>query len=175
MLLGAWSVRWMGLWLRRRGAGFPGILLAGLVLAWPLQQALLQDLRQSRPSTRVLAREWILKNIPEGERIAEEWYTAPLEGCGYSVDVRFSLAEEKKVEHYRQRGFRYLLTSSEANTRFLDAPQRYPEQVFFYEELTRSGRLLQVFSPAITQGGATIKVYELGPVKPKFQSGGDGQ
>jgi 4-amino-4-deoxy-L-arabinose transferase-like glycosyltransferase len=74
--------------------------LTALVVAWPLYDMIVTDIRDSRPSTRILARQWILQHLPAGTRIAQEWYAAPLAGTGFVVSEYFSLSEKGKIESY---------------------------------------------------------------------------
>jgi len=132
-----------------------------LVSVHPAYQLVLMGIRQSNPSTRVLAREWILVNLPVGCSIAEEAYTAPLAGTGFVVLQKWSLAEWT-VEDYGREGYSYLILSSAMYDRYLAEPERYPSQVSFYTTLFDRGRLLQKFEPSTTRGGPVIRIYELG-------------
>jgi hypothetical protein len=162
-LWGAWALRGAGSGLRARGLARLRLPVLLAVLAWPLQQAVFQNIRQSGTSTRIEAREWVLGNLPAGAQLAQEWYTAPLDGCSYKVDLRFSLAEGREAGRYRKLGYRYLLTSSDVYSRYYADPLRYAREIAFYEELSRSAEVLQVFSPSLLRGGPTIHVYDLGP------------
>jgi 4-amino-4-deoxy-L-arabinose transferase-like glycosyltransferase len=137
------------------------IVVTALALALPLAQIVLMDLRGSRPSSRVLAREWILQNIPAGTRIAQEWYAAPLSGTGFAVAERFSLAEKGKLEAYPDEGYRYVVASSYVYDRFFAEPGRYAAQIAFYRDLFARGRLMQRWEPSSTRGGPAIAIYEL--------------
>ncbi len=132
-----------------------------LISAWPVYQLILFDVRQASRSTRILAREWILQNLPAGSRIAQEWYAAPLVGAGFDVLERFSLAEDRTLDDYRQDGYRYLVTSSAIQGRYLAEPERCPSEVAFYQALFAEGHLLQQFEPSATRGGTAIRIYEL--------------
>lgn len=132
-----------------------------LVSVHPAYQLLLMDIRQSNPSTRILARKWILVNLPVGCSIAEEAYTAPLAGTGFVVLQKWSLGEWT-VEDYGREGYSYLVLSSAMYDRYLAEPEGYPSQVSFYTTLFDRGRLLQKFEPSTTRGGPVIRIYELG-------------
>jgi 4-amino-4-deoxy-L-arabinose transferase-like glycosyltransferase len=144
--------------IRQSGLVF---ILTVLLSAWPLYDVILMDIRASHSSSRVLAREWMVQNLPAGSRIAQEWYTAPLAGTGFVVLEHFSLSEESKVESYLRAGYRYAVASSDIYDRFFAEPKRYSEQIAFYQDLFTRGRLLQQWEPSLTRGGPVIRIYEL--------------
>ena len=53
-------------------------LLVVLISILPINTLSQAKLSQSSPTTRVMARQWIIENIPAGSKIGQEWYTAPL-------------------------------------------------------------------------------------------------
>jgi len=126
-----------------------------------MYELVLSDVRQASPSTRVLAREWIIRNLPTGSRIAQEWYTAPLVGTDFVVSEQWSLAAGHTVDDYRYDGYSYLVVSSAMYERFLAEPDRYVSEVAFYQTLFAEGCLLQRFEPSATRGGPVIRIYEL--------------
>lgn len=132
-----------------------------LVSVWPLYQLVLSDITQANPTTRILAREWILQNLTPGSRIAQESFTAPLAGTGFVVSEQASLAEGRTLSDYRRAGYRYLVVSSYRYEKYLAEPNRYPSQVAFYRALFSEERLLQQFEPSLVRGGAVIRIYEL--------------
>jgi hypothetical protein len=139
-----------------------GLILVAvlLVAAWPGYQLVLQDIRQARPSARVLAREWIVENLPAGSQIVQEWHAAPLGGTSFEVARQFSLSE-RPPDDYQRDGFRYLVASSDIYNRFFAEPDRYPGQIAWYEKLFAEGNLLQQFEPSNTRDGPEISIYEL--------------
>ncbi|MCS7177935.1 MAG: glycosyltransferase family 39 protein [Anaerolineae bacterium] len=139
--------------------------LAGLVLlasAWPLGRTALIGIQGLNPTTRVLAREWILANIPPGSRIAQEAYAAPLGGTDYIVFEQFSLATGRTLEDYYREGYRYLVLSSAVYRRYLAEPDRCKTEVEFYQALFARAKLLQEFRPSNLRGGPVVRIYELG-------------
>jgi len=99
------------------GAVLSGVLL--LTSAWPLYRTVIVGIQGFNPSTRVLAREWILANVPSGSRIAQEWYTAPLAGTDYMLFEQFSLASGRTLEDYSRERYNYLVVSSAVYGRYL--------------------------------------------------------
>jgi hypothetical protein len=142
-----------------------GLMLSALLLvsARPVYQLVLIDLRQASASTRILAREWILRNLPAGSRIAQDWYTAPLVGTDFVVSEQFSLAINRTLDDYYRHKYRYLVVSSARYGLYLAEPDRYPSEVAFYQTLFVEGQLLKQFEPSTTRGGPIIRIYELTP------------
>jgi len=136
------------------------LLVVLLVAAWPAYQLVLQDIRLASPSTRVLAREWIVENLPPGSQIAQEYYTAPLAGTDFAVSEQFSLSQ-RPLDHYYSDGFRYAVVSNAIYERFYAEPDRYSAQVDIYETLFAEGRLLRQFEPSDTRGGPVIRIYRI--------------
>lgn len=137
-----------------------GVVLLLLVLAWPAYQLGLHNLRQSNPSTRVLARAWILANLPAGSRIAQEWYSATLFGTGFNVLEQPSLARKNRTPaDLSHQGYNIIVVSSEMYNRYLAEAALYPAEVNFYQTLFREGCLLQQFEPSLFRGGPTVRIY----------------
>lgn len=145
-----------------RTLGIPiGLLALTLVAAWPGYQLVLLDITEASPSTRILAREWLLLNLPAGSWIVSEWYTAPLDGTGFVLSEHNTLAVKHGPDDYYRDGYRYVVASSYMYDRFLREPGRYPAEVNFYQTLFARYRLLKQFDPSITRGGPIIRIYEL--------------
>jgi 4-amino-4-deoxy-L-arabinose transferase-like glycosyltransferase len=140
-------------------------LFIGLVLLFsvrPAYETVLHDIRQSRPSTRILAREWLLAHAPPNSKIGQEWYTAPLAGTHFEVVMRNSLADDQRLlSDYYEEGFDYLVVSSGMYWRFYANPERSAPQISFYDSLAVEAVLVQQFSPSRVRGGPTIKIYRL--------------
>ena len=175
-LLVAYAITEIAGWLggRLRASMVPQlavVLAVAAVAAWPGYQVVLQDIRHVRDSTRILAREWILENIPAGSRLAEEWYTAPSLG-GSQIDVYATPSlGGRSLDEYRQEGYQYLVVSSSLYDRFFAEPERYPEPVAFYRELFAEANLLQRFVPSSTRGGTEIRIYGLDSAETTTPSG----
>ncbi|MEW6271104.1 MAG: glycosyltransferase family 39 protein [Thermodesulfobacteriota bacterium] len=116
---------------------------------------------QARPSTRLVAREWIAANLPAGSTIAADFYTAPLHDTPLEADYRFSLAAEGELEDYRRAGYDYLMVSDAIYGRYRREPRRYAREVAFYDALQREGRLVKRFTPREVGRGPTISVFAL--------------
>lgn len=145
------------------------LLLVLLVAAWPAYKLVLQDIGLASPSTRVLAREWIIDNLPTGSQIAQEWYTAPLAGTDFAVSSQFSLSK-RPLDDYHSEGFHYLVVSSAIYGRYFAERDRYQREVGFYETLFAEADLVQKFEPSNTRAGPEIRIYGLDdPAEPQEQ------
>ncbi len=135
------------------------ILLVSVV---PARELVSQGIYHVGPSPRILARQWVLQNLPPGSRIVEEAYTAPLKGAGFEVYEFRSLATSGyTLDKAFDYGIRYAIASSFIYGRYMAEPGRYKSQVAFYQKLFADGRLLQQFEPSTTYAGPTIRIYEL--------------
>lgn len=138
-----------------------GVAFIGLVSIWPLTNVSLADIQQSRPTTRLLARTWVIQNIPAGSKIAEEWYTAPLGGADFVVLEQNSLASAGTLDSFAHAGYSYLIASSSMYGRYFAEPERYATEVAFYRTLFAQERLLQQIEPSALNSGPEIRIYQL--------------
>jgi hypothetical protein len=153
-------------WRLPSSAAAPAIAsIVAFLLIWPGVSSALHDIRDARPSTRLLAREWIVDNLPENSRIAGEWYTAPLSGTHFQYSETFSLFGDRSVDDFYNQGVRYIVSSSGIYDRYYAEPDRYAEIISRYDALFRQ-ELLQEFSPSDTRGGPVVRVYEIAPDQP---------
>ncbi len=170
-------------WARNTPAQQMLLLMAFLfVSALPAYQLVLLDIREFNPTTRILAREWILQNLPGESHIAQEWYTAPLaiadfegyaqnrtskplDASGFFLFERFSLAQDRELEDYYSEGYRYVVVSSAIYGRYLAEPRRYSVETAFYQKLFSEAHLLKQFDPSLAYAGPVIRVYELESAK----------
>ncbi len=133
-----------------------------LISAWPTYKAALLGIRHARPSTRILAREWIMENLPADSRIAQESYTALLSGTGFSVSAFNALPNNgRTLNDYHQDGYDYVVVSSNMYDRYFAEPNRYSDEVTFYQTLFETTRLSQQFESSDIQTGPTIRIYAL--------------
>ncbi|MBI4319490.1 MAG: glycosyltransferase family 39 protein [Chloroflexi bacterium] len=137
------------------------IALVLLLSAVPAYELVRHDIRQSSPSTRVAAREWIVRNLPAGSRIAKDWETAPLDGTGFDSYEQYSLGIDRTLDDYYREGYRYLVISASMFSMYQAEASRYPFEVVFYKRLLAEATLLAQFEPSASRRGPTIGVYEL--------------
>jgi hypothetical protein len=141
----------------------PAVIVGAVMLSVvPAKDVVELNLRDSRPSTRVAAREWIQAHVPPGSTVARELKTAPLQGTGLLVRFRSPLPEHGwTLDRYRRDGFQYLMTGAGISGPYTTHPRSYPREAGFYRELRHQACLLHEFRPNADRGGPTIRVYEL--------------
>ncbi len=142
----------------------PAFAIAGVVLValWPAKDVIRLNLRESRPSTRVVARRWIEANVPPGSALVKELKTAPLDDTDLRWMERNTLTRDGwTLDQYVDDGFHYFVTNPGISGTFSTQPRRYPVQARFYRELRRDGCLLHVFRPDSYRDGPVIRVYEV--------------
>ncbi len=156
-------VRWVAGRLDVRPAVTVALILLAkaLVSAKPAWAYFRFALAQAKPSTRIVAREWIIENLPPGSTIVAEFYTAPLHETELHADYHFSLAADGTLEDYVRAGYDYAMVSDAIYGRYRREPKRYAREVAFYDALSRKGRLVKRFLPAQAGRGPTISLYAL--------------
>jgi hypothetical protein len=137
------------------------VVLIALLCAWPLAQTTLASIRLAQGSTRILARTWLIENLPAGSRVVQEAYGPPLAGTALEVQDVGVLGNRASPDQYASEGFDYAIASSGMYWRFEKYPERYPEQAGFYQALFAQGQLVHEFAPSLLRGGPTIRVYAL--------------
>jgi len=147
---------------RRELASAFAVAGVAIVALWPAKNVIQLDVRESKPSTRVVARQWIEKNVPEDSSVVRELKTAPLDDTDLRWMSRFSLPYGGwTLDRYRLDGFRYFVTNAGISGAYTSQPRRYPAQALLYRELRQQGCLLHVFRPDAHRDGPVIRVYEL--------------
>jgi Dolichyl-phosphate-mannose-protein mannosyltransferase len=142
----------------------PALAIAGVVVValWPANDVIRLNLRESRPSTRIVARRWIEANVPPGSALVKELKTAPLDDTDLHWMERNTLTRDGwTLDQYVDDGFHYFVTNPGISGTFSTQPRRYPVQARFYRELRRDGCLLHVFRPDSYRDGPVIRVYEV--------------
>ena len=147
-----------------RPALSPALAVGGvaLVALWPAAAVVQLNVRESRPSTRIVARRWIEANVPAGSDLAKELKTAPLDHTDLHWMERNTLTRDGwTLDRYVDDGFHYFVTNPGISGTYSTQPRRYPAQARFYRELRRAGCLLHVFRPDSSRDGPVIRVYEV--------------
>ena len=155
-----WNVRSWAI----RAVAAAGLALA--VVALPLVQSFAFAYQISHPSTRVLARAWVLENLPPGSRIVAQAYTAPDLGPGYVVLEADSGLEQEGVDSLARQGYRYVMVSSNIYDRYYNEAARYPIQIAFYDDLFKNYQLIHADEGDATTPGSTIRIYDLNGAAP---------
>jgi 4-amino-4-deoxy-L-arabinose transferase-like glycosyltransferase len=147
-----------------RHALAPAFAVAGvaLVAIWPARTVLQLNIRDTNPSTRLVARQWIERNIPPGSVLVKELKTAPLNNTDIHWLEQNTLTRDGwTLEHYLDDGYRYFVTNPGISGTYTTQPRRYPAQAEFYRQLRRNGCLLHVFRPNANRDGPIIRIYEV--------------
>jgi len=133
-----------------------------LVAISPAASIVQLNLRESKPSTRVLAGRWIEEHIPEGSSVVRELKTAPLHDPDLHVLATYSLPGNGwTLARYRREGYRYFVVNAAINSAYLSQPHRYPNQAALYHELRRHACLLHKFRAGSNRWGPLIRIYQL--------------
>lgn len=167
-LLAAYALDALAAWLSARLAlgpqVRPALLALGAVLfsVWPAHDLIVFDRKQLEPSTRVVARVWMVEHLPSGSRVAQDQYGAALAGTTFSVEEFPTLAAGHRLEDLAGL-YDYVVASSITYGRYFAEPARYAQEVKFYEALFAGGQLLQEIGPSGTRDGPVIRIYALRP------------
>jgi asparagine N-glycosylation enzyme membrane subunit Stt3 len=145
-----------------RTASAVAILGVLLLLAWPAYQTTLFNIRHSRPTTRGIAREWIVDNLPEDSSLAVDTQSVPLDGTDFTWTMWNTLAKERELTDYRSEGYDYIVVSGRMYDLYAAEPERYQKEFDFYEQLFENGKLVRFFEPSLLRGGPKIYIYNLG-------------
>jgi len=121
--------------------------IVGVVSLQVVRHILIYDAQQVQTPAGVLARQWMVANVPADAAVTEERYGPPLDGTGLHARVRFSLSE-RPLQEYARSGLVYLVASSAVYDRYFAEPYRYAEQVSFYQNLLGRGQVLAEFRAA---------------------------
>jgi hypothetical protein len=137
------------------------ILFVVMIWSYPAYKVVIYDIQQNTLSTRVLARNWIIANTPQGSKIAQDYYAAPLNDTKFDVTNYFTLSQNPSLDYYYKENFKYLVASSQSYERYLIAPEFFPIESAFYASLFQQGHLLYKIEPSLFHGGPTVRIYIL--------------
>jgi hypothetical protein len=151
------------------------VVVTVLVVLSPAREAVRRSRLYAHPSTEIAALDWVLANVPDGAKVAYEWYTAPLTSKRARVK-RFRLLElstlaRRPLVFYRNQGWEYLLVSSGMYGRFLRDPAAHPHEVGFYRRLRDTAAPVFEARPSAERRGPAVTVYRLAP---RAGAGADG-
>jgi len=121
------------------------LLLAAVVP--PAEQAFTSTAALARRDTRLVARDWILANLPAGAHLAREYY-APFfhSSDGFRLSQPFSLTEHSFAT-YCAEGVEYLVLSSLNRERYFeDEGERFANERAWYDEVQRRSRVIERFA-----------------------------
>ncbi len=149
------------------------------LLIGPAVQSVHLTIRQANANTRIEARRWMVEQLPPGSRILQENYGAAIHGTDFVVETVRALPDTlpdtlldtlpdtrsdarpaaTDLEPLRERGYDYVVVSSDIYDRFFAEAERYPDEVAFYERLFATGALVQEFAPAWYESGPVLRIY----------------
>lgn len=136
-----------------------------LVAMMPAKHVVQMNVLHSRPSTRLVAREWISAHLPRGALVVKEQKTAPLQDTGLRTIYTRALPEgERTIDQYRRDGVRYFITNAGLGGAYYTQPRRYPAEAAYYRQLHQESCLVKEFRPNAHRYGPIIRVRELMPV-----------
>jgi len=149
--------------IRRRGI-FAALVVI-LFLLSPGLKVLRFDYTLTQKDTRMIAKEWIEKNIPPGSRIAFEAYGPAFTREKYDIIYRHTLGQVT-LEWLSQRKRNFVIISDIMYARFTRFPEEFPKQAKFYNSLDEKTVLIKVFEPKwneylIDMHNPTLKIYRL--------------
>jgi hypothetical protein len=136
--------RW-GRLARRWRPGLGLMVAAGLFIAPELTRIVYLHALLGRPDTRVLAAEWIEREVPSGSRIALEPYSPslPVGPGGY----RIHRLAPYDFEQLRAQGVEYVVLSGFMYQRHQRACDRFADECRLYRDLDQRGTLLLDLKP----------------------------
>jgi 4-amino-4-deoxy-L-arabinose transferase-like glycosyltransferase len=136
----------------------------GLVALVPTVKVIQTNVRESKPSTRVIAGRWIEDHIPDGSLLVNEVQTAPLHDQDLHVLSRYSLPHGgRTIDWYVRHGYRYFVVNVGVSSVYLSHPRRYPEAAALYHKLRRKSCLVHTFPAGSGQYGPFIRIYGFMP------------
>jgi hypothetical protein len=118
-----------------------------LLLVVPLTWAVRDARKLTKTDTRVVAHDWVESHLPQGSRIAVDPSLTPFEGFRV-LQLQLPLPEEKRPDPNRysrillDKGIRYVIVTGAVEDRVLAAPETYPAESDFFNDLDSRGKRL---------------------------------
>jgi 4-amino-4-deoxy-L-arabinose transferase-like glycosyltransferase len=137
---------------------------AGLLVV-PLVWSIQNDERLTRTDTRIVAHDWIERNLPQGSKVAAESSTTPLEGFDVlklelpGPGRRFD--PNRDLRRLERDGVRYVLVTGIVADRVLAARSSYPREARFYDDLSRETLREYYVQPGGDLAGPWVALYRL--------------
>jgi Glycosyltransferase family 87 len=136
-----------------------------LLLVVPLTWAVRDARKLTKTDTRVVAHRWVESHLPHGARIAVDPSLTPFEGFRV-LQLQLPLPEEARPDPNRyarvllDKGVRYVVVTGAIADRVLAAPETYPAENDFYNDLdARAKRLFYVQQDGLN--GPWVAVYRI--------------
>lgn len=133
-----------------------------LLLVVPFTWSVRDAQKLTRTDTRVVAHDWIERNVPHGATIAADPSTPPLEGfkrIGLELPGPGRPSDpDRDLARLRARGASYVLVTGAVTDRVLAARDRYPREAAFYDELARRKPFYRL-EPGSDLAGPWVALY----------------
>jgi len=137
---------------RRKVYTCVALIVTAIALFVPARHSILQA-QAIKLDTRLLAREWIINNIPENSNLMIEWkyYAPPLYGLNYKViDLKSAenrgIQKKLSVETLKSLGVNYLILSGFSFDRYLKPLYRHHPFAKKYKSLLKNLKIEMEFS-----------------------------
>ena len=142
----------------------PAVALGALALvAWPLGSVALQDVRFSRPGTRVLARDWIVAHLPRESRLYHEGYT-PAFAPDQIETFQMRFVPQLDFAAIESERFDWVLVSDWSWYRYFVPDEELGEAWHFdfrraYQTIFDEWELVAEWEPSPLRAGPTLRLY----------------
>ncbi|HEX5587937.1 MAG TPA: glycosyltransferase family 39 protein [Acidimicrobiia bacterium] len=145
-------------------------LLAGVAVlaigAGPAVATVSLDQTDAQSSTRATARNWMVRHLAPGSRVAVEIRGPDLFGTGFDYVEHYRLPAAGTVADYARAGYRYLVVNAGLAHQYQRHPARDPSADAFYDYLRDDTTRLAEFTNR-DRTGPHLLVYDLGPGMPR--------
>lgn len=116
----------------------------------------------TRAGTAAHAYEWLTANVPPDATLVVE-AGGPVLGYGPFRSRHVGQLREVAYEQYVAEGVDYLVASSYAYGRYLEAPHVFPREYAEYMRLFEQSREVARFTPSPERPGAELRIYRVAP------------
>jgi 4-amino-4-deoxy-L-arabinose transferase-like glycosyltransferase len=147
--------------LRKINRGWLTATLALLLVIVPLRAAVGHAYRLTQKSARTLTREWVVRNLPLGTRIATDLAAPVLPPDLYQVDrVGWSILNHE-VSWYRQEGYEYLIISESVRNSINRTVEKEAQYQAFLSDDSLT-LIAEIKGHLLSHPDISIWVYQLG-------------
>jgi len=133
------------------------VALVGAMIVYPTGTALRNNRLLAQEPSQVTAANWISANLEPGARVVIEAYSPYVDPVTFDVTVLNNLAENP-AEWYAEQGFDYLIAANGMYGRYVNDPERYPDEARRYELLFERYELVRAFEDVL---GRVVRIYRV--------------
>lgn len=130
---------------------------------WPFTGNVVRTISMMNTSTLMQAREWLQLHAVPGETIADATYLDPFQRMSILSILHFSLLDFGPLESLHQQGITYIIIDASREKTMREQPQRYAEELTYFDELKANVRLAASFPPSSFVRGNEFRIYDLRP------------